>query len=174
MAAGDHRAFRELFDAWHARVLFYAGRLMGGTDTAACRDIVQDAFVLLWERREALGTALAAKAFVYVTIKNKVWCHLRDTANRRRLLGHWQQPPIDPTDQMAITAEVCGQIQQAMEELAPQTRRVMEHLLGGMSVEQSAAELGVSENTVKTLRKAAYRHLRERLEHLRGLLLFLF
>ena len=64
-------------------------------------------------------------------------------------------------------------MQQAVNELPAQTRRVIELSMQDMTVEKIAEEMCVSPNTVKTLKKVGYQTLRERLKHLRALLLFL-
>lgn len=173
MAAGNHEAFKELFEAWHGRLLLYAWRLTGG-EVAVCRDIVQDAFILLWNRREQFSSLLGAQAFIYTTIKNKVWRHMRDTATQQRLLGSQPLADPDPDDEIAAAAEICAQIRGAVARLSPQARRAMELALQGMSVEQTSQVMGVTANTVKDLRKSAYRQLRKRLWHLRGFLSLIF
>ena len=77
-------------------------------------------------------------------------------------------------DHLLITAEICGEVQRAVRELPPQTRRVIELSMEDMTVERIAEVMQISPNTVKTLKKSGYQALREKLKHLRVLLPFLF
>ena len=61
----------------------------------------------------------------------------------------------------------------AIDQLPPQTRNVILLNLEGKTSPEVAEELGISVNTVKTIKLRAYRVLRERLKGIQWLLLLL-
>jgi RNA polymerase sigma-70 factor (ECF subfamily) len=134
---------------------------------------VQEAFIKFWEHRETFDNLLAVKVYLFSFLKNKIMNLSRDEANRRRLLAGMTWEEAFTEDHLLLAAETCGQVRQAVSELPGRTRRVIELSMAEMTVEQVAAELDISPNTVKTLKKAGYQALREKLEHLRTLLPFL-
>lgn len=171
IASGDHNAFRLLFTEWEQRLLFYAYSLT--RDIEASQDVVQDALVLLWDKRRSFDSILAAKSFIYTTIKHKIWRQARNDANRKRILGQVGEEFDEQCDDTMMAAEICGQVRTIISQLPPQSRRIIEFSMQGMTVEQIAQTLDVSPNTVKTLKKTAYKSMRANLTHLKGFVTFL-
>lgn len=99
---------------------------------------------------------------------------IRNVANRKRILDSMECEECEMDDHLLIAAEICGEVQRAVQGLPTQTRRVIELSMEDMTVEKIAEMMQISPNSVKTLKKAGYRILREKLKHLRVLLPFLF
>ena len=99
---------------------------------------------------------------------------LRDEAIHKRILEAMEWDEYEVEDHLLVSAEICGEVQQAVKGLPAQTRRVIELSMEDMTVEKIAVAMQISPNTVKTLKKAGYQVLREKLKHLRVLLPFLF
>ena len=171
ISKGDRVAFGELHEGLYQRMFYYVYKMLH--DKEQSEDIIQEAFVLYWSNRNNFDNLLAVKTYLYTVIKNKILAFLRDTTNRKRILESIEWEESVTGDYVLITAEICGQVQQAVHELPAQTRRVIELSMQDMTVEKIAEEMCVSPNTVKTLKKVGYQTLRERLKHLRAMLLFL-
>ncbi|WP_018339125.1 RNA polymerase sigma factor [Butyricimonas synergistica] len=171
VAKGDRVAFKKLHEELYQRMFYYVYKILHDKEQA--EDIIQDTFVLFWGNRSNFNNLLAVKTYLYTVVKNKVLALIRDTANRKRILESIEWEESTTEDNILISAEICGQVQQAIRELPTQTRRVIELSMQEMTVEKIAEEMQISPNTVKTLKKAGYQVLREKLKHLRMFLFFL-
>lgn len=171
VAKGDRVAFKKLHEELYQRMFYYVYKILHDKEQA--EDIIQDTFVLFWGNRSNFNNLLAVKAYLYTVVKNKVLALIRDTANRKRILESIEWEESTTEDNILISAEICGQVQQAIRELPTQTRRVIELSMQEMTVEKIAEEMQISPNTVKTLKKVGYQALRVKLKHLRMVLFFL-
>ncbi|MDR0766215.1 MAG: sigma-70 family RNA polymerase sigma factor [Odoribacteraceae bacterium] len=173
VSRGDRAAFQTLHEELHGRLFYYAFKLT--RDRMTSEDILQEAFVKYWTRRETFTSLLAVKIYLFSFLKNKIMSRARDENNRKRILDGMDREEIDTSEEyLLITAEICGQVRQAIGELPDRTRQVIEMGMTGMTVDEIAAGMNVSPNTVKTLKKAGYQALRGKLKHLKTFLPFLF
>lgn len=171
IARGDRVAFKQLHEELFKRMFYYVFKVL--RDKELAEDIIQEAFVLFWGKRDSFNNVLAVKTYLYTVLKNKMMAQMRDVSNRRHILDRMEWKDSVTEDHLLITAEICGQVQCAIQALPQQTRRVIELSMQEMTVEKIATEMRISPNTVKTLKKAGYHVLREKLRHLRMLLPFL-
>ena len=169
VSRGERGAFRQFHEELYGRLFYYAFKLT--RDRVVSEDIVHEAFVKYWMHRETFHSLLAAKVYLFSFLKNKIMSSTRDEANRRRILAGITREETFSEEHLLITAEVCGQVRQAISELPERTRQVIEMVMEGLTVEKIAAGMGISPNTVKSLKKVGYQALREKLKHLKPLLL---
>ena len=147
-AAGDERAFEDLFRAHQDSVYSLVLHFVGDTELAA--DLTQDAFVRAWEKLPGLREPEAFSGWLRSLTVNMI----RDHYRRER-----ETEPLD--DQLALADDNPGPAQaMAMDE---QERRVREAVLAlpehqrtpvvmyhleGRPVDEVAELLGVPKNTV--------------------------
>lgn len=169
VAQGDVEAFHAIYDALAPRLLYYVFRVT--RERPASEDIVHEAFVLLWENRRRMADVIDIKAWLFTVAYNLLRNHTRVETVHRRVLDRMDATaelmPENHEQQLIITAEICGEIRGGIARLPGQTRTVIELSMQGMSVAEVAERMGISPNTVKSLKKSGYRLLRERLGHLR-------
>jgi len=65
---GSELAFKAIFDLFNKRLLYLATEIV--RDAAAAEDIVQEAFLKLWDRGANFADLTAIKAFLYLSVKN--------------------------------------------------------------------------------------------------------
>lgn len=169
IASGNTSLFGELFAAWSEQMYYYAMKLTGDHDLS--KDIIQESFIAYWKKRASFNTIPSVKAFLYAIIRNQVYKHARDEQVHRAILE--RLPAGHETGNLVIIAEVNQQVREAVNSLPARAREIVERSMNGMKVEEIALEMNVSVNTVKTLKKNGYKALREKLGHLRFLLLLL-
>jgi RNA polymerase sigma factor (sigma-70 family) len=78
----DEGNFSHLFEKHYVPVVFFANRLMKNRERA--EDIVCEAFISLWQKRNEFQTEKSAKAFLYITARNT--CCSNDEPNRFALV----------------------------------------------------------------------------------------
>lgn len=166
--AGDERAFRSLFDACHAPLLRFAFSLV--RDAALSEDLVQDAFVRLWDRRATLDDAVPLRAHLFRTVRNLSLNARRDDATHRRLLA---DPAAQvsaavprggvPPDAAVVGGELSGLLRAWVGELPTRQREAL--LLSrveGLSHAEVAVAMGCAPRTVNNHLVAALATLRRR------------
>ncbi|NSL85323.1 RNA polymerase sigma-70 factor [Chitinophaga solisilvae] len=168
------QSFAAIFDLFHDRLLLFAQGMLDTKEEAA--DIVQDAFVALWQRMDNFSDTAAVKVFLYLTVKNKCLNVFKHEEVRRRY-HHLSIPLYDEKPVMIklIEAEVLGEIRRAIARLPKGCRDVIS--LGyyeGLRNHEIAAHLNVSVNTVKTQKARALRLMRDMLKKQPLHMLFLF
>ena len=70
IALGNINSFRELYEAYYDRLFYYGYKILKDRD--AVKDIVQDTFVLFWEKRKGFTSVIAVKDFLYRSLHNKL------------------------------------------------------------------------------------------------------
>jgi RNA polymerase sigma-70 factor (family 1) len=169
MAADDADALRALFEDTYEALWRSVARLVG--DEAVARDLAQDAFVRVWDRRASLDPALSLRALLYRTVRNLALNHLRDDQTRRQLLadpsaaGGAARPrtPV-PADERVEAAELAERLRTFIAELPPRQREAL--LLSrfdGLSHQEIADVMGCAPRTVNNHLVRALEHLRARL-----------
>ncbi len=60
---GDHEAFKEFFDRYHAYLMNFL--MKRGTAKEAAKDLVQQAFVTIWEKRSEIDETKSLRSFLF-------------------------------------------------------------------------------------------------------------
>lgn len=169
LAANDATALRALFDALYEPLWRSVMRLVG--DDAIARDLAQDAFVRIWDRRTTLDPSLSLKALLYRTVRNLALNQLRDEQTRRHLLADPESAnvsarPRDPaTADMQLEAnELAERLNQFIAELPPRQREALRlSRFDGLSHQEIADVMGCAPRTVNNHLVRALEQLRSRL-----------
>lgn len=167
--AGDESAFRQLFDALYGPLLGFASSFV--RDDAVAEDVVQEAFVRLWDRRSRLEEDIPLRAWLFRTVRNLALNNRRDTTTRERLLDDptvgdsaaAPRPAMAP-DACTEGAELHRHVALLVTELPPRQREAL--LLSrveGLSHSEVAATMGCAPRTVNNHLVAALATLRKRL-----------
>lgn len=163
---GAELAFKAVFDLFNKRLLYLATEIV--CDASAAEDIVQEAFLKLWDRSANFSDLTAIKAFLYLSVKNACRNQYKHGKVIHKYLAR-QNEPIDEQTIIAkiIEAEVLDSLSNAIEKLPAGCREVV--YLGyfeGLSNQEVAKQLNISINTVKTQKMRALRSLRISLKDL--------
>lgn len=151
--------FEEFFDAERGR-LFGAVYLMTG-DVEEAEEIVQDAFLAMWERWERVREMNSPAGYLYRTAMNGFRSRRRRLARAaRRVL------PVPGDEDPYAAADLHDEVVRAIRRLAPRQRAalVLTDLLELGSAE-AADLLGVKPTTVRNLAAQARCALKRAMEH---------
>lgn len=161
---GEAAAFDAVFRQWYAPLCRYACRLADG-DMDEAEDLVQQAFVKLWEYRGRLDVSWSLKAYLYKTVHNACLNRLRAGKVRSKYLDFNAQQLNDmytPPDD--TSPELLERFQRAMEALPPQCRHIFElSRFETLKYREIADQLGISIKTVETQMGKALRLMRTQL-----------
>jgi RNA polymerase sigma-70 factor (family 1) len=81
LKASDREAFRNIFNHFYAMLLNYASRILQSRDAA--KDVVQEAFITLWNQRATVDPGKSLKSFLYRIVYTRCLNQIRD----RRLVA---------------------------------------------------------------------------------------
>ena len=159
---GDKRSLEHIFGELYQRVCAYSHRYL--TDSQEIEDLVQDAFITLWNKRTDFEHINAIKSFLYTTVRNKCLNSLKHQTvireHESRLIYELENAD---KEQAVIEEEYYGHLYNEIKNLPEGSQKVMLLALQGLKNKEIADELDISENTVKTQKKIAYAKLKERL-----------
>ncbi|HEY8968186.1 MAG TPA: RNA polymerase sigma-70 factor [Puia sp.] len=172
-AEGDEKAFRTLVDDYWGRVYFNTLTLV--KSPAVAQDLTQDIFLKIWLQRERLAEVVSFKNYIYVVGRHQVIAALRkkiiETADADlAMLREDMQAP----DAQLEGKDAYRLLMEGVERLTPQQKIIFKmSRLEGLSHEQIARKLGLSQNTVKVHMVLALNFLRGWLRDLGYLSLFI-
>ncbi len=170
IANGDIEAFKGLYDNLFRSMCVFAYSLL--KEKKETEDIVQDSFIVYWNRRADFRKIDNVKAFLYTIVRNKCLNMLRDKKAADRYVDYIKNDHSFFFKNEIIKNETYTTLNNAISELPDQTRKIMELSLKGLINKEIAQELNVSVNTIKTLKQNGYKVLREKLSgHLYALIL---
>jgi RNA polymerase sigma-70 factor (family 1) len=143
----------------------YATRYTKDRDEA--RDIVQDCFVKLWERRSTV-TEPTLKNYLYTMVRNECLYRIRtalSTKNKNENFAYLQSESLANIDSEAIiSSEMTANLYTAIETLPPKIKQVFKlHYVEGKKFTEIAALLHSSYDTVRQQRARGVQILKEKL-----------
>jgi RNA polymerase sigma-70 factor (ECF subfamily) len=156
---GDEQVFRGIFERYHTRLCYFAAALL--TTDQDVEDVVQEAFVKLWQRRRHFQDSNSIKAFLYIAVKNRCLNICKHDQVVRKYGDRLEEGQENDAMSSLVEAEVLENIHQALQKLPLGCRSVL-HLsyFEGMKNKAIAEQLHVSINTVKTQKLRGLRLLR--------------
>lgn len=157
----DIKAFKFFFEGFYPSVCVFANKYLNDTDLS--EDFAQEALIEFWKNRENFNDFNAIKGFIYTVTRNKCLNHIKLKGIRERILSN----DIFTEDyfyELVLEEETYREIYQAVDNLAPQSRKIVWLSMNGNKNQEIADRLAVSINTVKTLKKNAYKELRLQLK----------
>jgi RNA polymerase sigma-70 factor (family 1) len=159
----DATALEAFFRAVHGPLVRYATRFV---PESSAEDVVQDAFVRIWNGRERIDPSQSLKAFAYRTVRNLSLNRIRDGKTRDALLAERYEAPAsatpDPDDELA-RADLAERLREWIVELPPRQREALElSRFEGLTHEEVAEAMGVSPRTVNNHLVKALRAIRDR------------
>ncbi len=168
ISRGDKESFRLLYETVFPSLILFSRRF---TDLKAeAADLVQETLLAYWDKRIDFKSVDEAKAFLYGTLKNKCLNHLRSKRVHERYvqktMGEADRTSgaveeNDVTNHSVIEEEAFAILHNALSELPPREKEVLELSIKGQRNQEIADSLGLSLNTIKTLKLRAYRKIRE-------------
>lgn len=167
--------FELLFRSHFQGLCHFAKNYVKDFDIA--REIVQDAFTGLWEKRAIIDTSRSVQSYLSTTVRNKCLNYLRDNKkfshNLLTLEGLGPETEYVQNDRLA-EVELEQRISAAIGELPEKCREVF--LLSrqeNLKYQQIADTLNISVKTVETQMSKALQHLRLRLADYLSILLMM-
>jgi RNA polymerase sigma-70 factor (ECF subfamily) len=179
---GEEPAFREIFHQFYPALVKFAHSYIHDPFTA--ENIVQDAFVTLWEKRVWLDNESNLKAFLVTIIKNKSINHIEKLKNRYRIEQNNYQLQLTEANlnisslrslnpEELFTGEIISILEKTIATLPLQTQEIFRmSRYQSLSNKEIAEKLKITEKGVEYHISKALKTLRTELSDYLPLLVF--
>jgi RNA polymerase sigma-70 factor (family 1) len=159
IGSGDRRAMQALLDRYWSRLVRYAASIVGSDDAA--KDVVQDCFIRVWERRDAWEPTGSVSSYLYRITRNLALNDIRSARVRtdRELEASSDEASTHPEvlDEIHVRREV----ERAIGALSERRREVfILSRFHGLSYAEIAETLQTSPQTVANQMSSALAELR--------------
>ena len=159
----NEQGFHDIFNKYYVTLCLFANQYTENQETSA--DIVQDSFAKLWQIREDFFYLHQVKAFLYTAVRNKALNELEHSKVVYEYAQNVIEKKKDSFFHDAIVEEETYRIvSEAINKLPDQMKAIMQLSLEGKKNAEIADRLNISTETVHTLKKIAYKKLRENLK----------
>jgi RNA polymerase sigma-70 factor (sigma-E family) len=163
-AQAPGREVTALYEA-HALSLIRLAYVMLG-DRSAAEDVVQEAFLGLYQRWSKLRDTTSAPGYLRVSVLNGCRMVLRSSARRNDPLARIaSELPWESAEATALISEECRQLLRGIQALPSRQREalVLRYYLD-LSEEETARSMGVRRGTVKSATSRALAALAQRMQ----------
>jgi RNA polymerase sigma-70 factor (ECF subfamily) len=156
--------FEELFRQYYAPLVVYACKYVPETDVA--REIVQDFFVKLYEKRSTLTIDTSLKSYLYRSVFNSCMNYINQRNIQQK---HIRNIDMERNDEENLeneinSVELQNRIFNLIDALPPKCKKIFKmNRLEGMKNEEIALALHLSKRTVETQISKALKILRTKL-----------
>jgi RNA polymerase sigma-70 factor (ECF subfamily) len=162
-------SWAELYERHAARVRRYVARLVGTSGPASAEDLTQEVFVVAFKNWKSFRGSSSASTWLCGIAFNLARRHLSREAIASRALT--QLATIDvggSPDLPPETLHLCREQESALLTVAGELPRTLQsafvlHCLWGLSAQEAAAELGVSEGNLRVRVARARAFVKQRL-----------
>jgi RNA polymerase sigma-70 factor (ECF subfamily) len=163
---GDRAAFRTFFERHHGRLFGYL--CSRGLDAATAEDLVQKAFLYVWEHRAEIDPDQSLRAYLFRIGYTRALNHHRNASRTEPEATLDDTPGTQaPPDEETINAELRSALDNAIAALPDRRRAVFELcFLRDFTYREAATALDIRPRTVETHMRLALRDLREALSEL--------
>jgi len=157
--------FRSIFDRYFPSLCVFANRFVNDEDLS--KDMVQEVFLKVWNSATEFESEKSLKVYLYLATKNTCFDYLKKE-KRKKQTGDFDTERINDDTHLEddsvmleiIREETYRQLEDAIDLLPEQARKVVLLNLKSFSNQEIAEELNVSINTVKTHKLNAFKKLR--------------
>ncbi|CAL1517529.1 sigma-70 family RNA polymerase sigma factor [Chitinophaga sp. MM2321] len=163
---GDTTAFESIFHTHWDKLMHYTCSLIA--DEALAKDVLQNFFIELWEKRSSLPIPRQTAAFLVFLLKLRILNALRREDIRNRHEHNFAallHEHVSSTADQLYLKDIYAQLHQHMNLLPPRVRQVFQlSRLEHKSIPEISAMLGASEQTIRNQLNTANKRLKVQLK----------
>ena len=171
---GNQLAFSIVYKTYAAQTFSLAFKYLLNKELA--EDAVQNLFLKLWLKKEEIDETKPINRYLFTMLKNDLLNTLRDSKKNIYLLEDCLSMVLELEDNSQnenLKQEQMNIIQQALEQLSPQRRKVFEMKVSGKYSNQEIADKrNLSINTIKFQYSQSLKQIRATVGELSLLLLY--
>jgi len=173
----NQREFQEIYHQHFNGLANYAYAVLKDKDAA--KDVVQDVFLDLWNKRETLSIKTSLEAYLVRAVKFKSIDFIRKDKTKQQYVANMTPSSVplteDDSNDEEQTTKRKKQLSYAIAQLPTKCRQVfLLSRLNGYTYKEIAEEMDISPKTVENQISRALKLLRQKLSDLMILVLFFY
>ena len=154
----DRLVFKAFFEGNFSSIVMFADKYLNDMEAAA--DVAQECFIQLWRGDMTFETEDKVRGFLYTMARNLALNKLKHDSIVSQYVKRGMLESEEYLRDNVIEEEVYSIVYKAIDELAPQSKKVILLSLQELSNGEIAEQLGISINSVRTLKQNAYKKLK--------------
>ena len=165
---GDHEAFKKFFDKYSAFLLNFL--IKRGTAREAAKDLVQQAFVMIWEKRETIDETKSLRAYLFRIAYTRMLNLFRDHSKYDEDADPESNASIDQDEntEPESNTELNQAIEKAISSMPDKRQEVFRMcFIQEFTYKETAQVLDVSVKTIENHMGLALKDMREMLKEYR-------
>lgn len=163
---GDEGALRPIYDTYIRQLHYFILRTAKSKQLA--EDVIQDVFIKVWDNRMQIDMEQSFKPYLYAIAKRHLLNLLKRAQHEFYIIEEIRKStsPVENTTDMTIDFQESNvAITEAIDKLPNQCREVfLRCKIKGLSYQQTAEELGITEGTVNSQMVKALKSIRAHLQ----------
>jgi RNA polymerase sigma-70 factor (ECF subfamily) len=169
---GDKKTYEQLFLDNYKNLVLYAKKFVMETETA--RDLVQDVFIYLWDKREKLNIDKSLSSYLFRAVHNACINYLKREATKENYIkqflinlneGAYKTSASEDAYELVVHKDLSERIEWIIETLPEQCRNIFRmSRFRGMKNKEIAEIYSISPRTVETQIYRALKVLKENLK----------
>lgn len=162
---GDEMAFSQLLRQYDDFI--YSRALMLTKSNLTAKELTQDIFIKLWEKRVQLKLVEKFESYLFILLRNEFISALRKNVS---VISHGYDSQgiekVSQPDEILMSKNLNDVVLKGIEMLPPMRKNVFRlSRLEGYSYEEIATELNISRNTVKDHISLSLKFLKKYMSH---------
>ncbi len=171
LRAGNHVAFRCLFQTYYQRLFLFARKFV---EEDVAKDVVQDCFLELWKKRKNTEISNSFSAWIFTVVKNRCYKHLKEESKKSESQNNYRLKLKEEelnffihSEKSILEFEVKERIQNVVEQLPPKCSQVFkDSRFNGLSNKDIAEKYDISLKAVEKHISKALKLFREEFKDL--------
>ena len=173
---GDADAFEKVFKTYFKNLHAYALYILKNSESA--REVIQQVFYKIWEKRISLNIHTSMKAYLYKSVYNECMLQLKKEKNKEAYLSYILKQDTNKlaqgTSEKIETTDLEIRLQKALNELPEQCRTIFQlNRFEGLKYHEVASQMGLSLKTIENQMGKALKRLRIALAEYLPLIIYL-
>lgn len=155
IAQGNHKAFQEIYRRYAAHVFGYSLRLLKNRGTS--EEVSQEVWIRVVRMASSYRSDGSLKSWLYTVTRRTAFNYLRDhdssaEVKSEELIDPASESSINEFEEQVLARAELADVRRAVDELPDSQRLALTlWLTEDLSYDQIAAQMGVSEASVKSL-----------------------
>lgn len=164
--AGDHGAFKDFYDLHYDSL--YRFLVSKNTSREAAKDLIQKAFIYIWEHRNDIDPQKSLRAYIFQIAYTRMLNHHRDNKKFNTQEAVPEQQTSHTPEDLARASDLMQAIDQAIESM-PEKRGTVFQLcfIDDFTYKEAAEVLGVTPKTIENHMGLALKDMRKHLQKFR-------
>lgn len=165
---GDYPAFEKIYNLYVNRVYYFALRYL--KNNLEAEEMVQEVFTKLWENRQNLNPELSFSGYLLTITKNTIFNENRKKVNHLAYCDYvlnFLQKHVRDLEREIISQDLLSKVNQTIDSLPPKRQEIFKlSRLNGLSHKEISKQLNISEKTIETHMRLAFKDIRRDIEPL--------